>query len=166
MVKTKGRSIGELFERNKRDLLDCLTRRVGPEDAFDLLQETFVRMLRRRETGAIADEDAYLRTTAINLARDHSRHAKSVAKHIAPGEIPADIAETALDPAQICEVGEKVQLLYAAMKNLPPKCREVFILRRFHDLSPDESAERLGISRNMVEKHLRLALERCRAALD
>lgn len=166
MFRTKGRSIGELFERNKRDLLDCLTRRVGPEDAFDLLQETFVRMLRRREAGPIVDEDAYLRTTAINLARDFSRHTKSVAKHIAPGDIPADIAEAGLNPSQICEVKETVRSLYAAMKNLPPRCREVFILRRFHDLSPDEIAQRLGISRNMVEKHLRLALERCHAALE
>jgi RNA polymerase sigma-70 factor (ECF subfamily) len=156
----------ELFLRNKRDLLDCLTRRVGPEDAFDLLQETFVRMLRRRETGPILDEDAYLRTTALNLARDFSRHAKSVAKHVAPGDIPGDIAETGLDPSQICEAQDSVRLLYAAMKDLPPRCREVFILRRFHDLSPDEIARRLGISRNMVEKHLRLALERCHAALD
>ncbi|TDX61353.1 RNA polymerase sigma-70 factor (ECF subfamily) [Methylosinus sp. sav-2] len=166
MFRTNGRSIGELFERNKRDLLDCLTRRVGYEDAFDLLQETFVRMLRRREVGPIADEDAYLRTTAINLARDFSRHSKTMAKHVAPGDIPAEIAETGLDPSQVCEAKEGARLLYAAMKGLPPKCREVFILRRFHDLSPDEIAQRLGISRNMVLKHLRLALERCHAALD
>jgi RNA polymerase sigma factor (sigma-70 family) len=57
-------------------------------------------------------------------------------------------------------------LLYAAIEALPPKCRQVFIMRRFHDLSQDEIARRLGVSRNMVEKHLRLALERCRAALD
>jgi RNA polymerase sigma factor (sigma-70 family) len=156
----------ELFLRNKRDLLDCLTRRVGPEDAFDLLQETFLRMMRRRDAGPIADEDAYLRTTALNLARDHSRHAKSVARHVAPGDIPSDAAETSLDPAQMLEMREDLRRLYAAMRNLPPRCREVFILRRFHDLSPDEIATRLGVSRNMVEKHLRLALERCHAALD
>jgi RNA polymerase sigma-70 factor (ECF subfamily) len=166
MFKTKGRSIGELFERNKRDLLDCLTRRVGSENAFDLLQETFVRMLRRREVEPILDEDAYLRTTAINLALDFSRHAKSMARHVAPGDIPADIAEIGLDPSQICELNDTIRLLWDAVKNLPPRCREVFILRRFHDLSPDEIAQRLGISRNMVEKHLRLALERCHAALD
>lgn len=166
MFKTKGRSLGELFERNKRDLLDCLTRRVGPEDAFDLLQETFVRMLRRRQTKPIDDEDAYLRTTAINLARDHSRHAKSVSRHVAPGDIPADVAEAGLDPAQACEMRDDLRRLYMAMRSLPPRCREVFILRRFHDLTPHEIAGRLGISRNMVEKHLRLALERCHAALD
>ncbi|MBU3890425.1 sigma-70 family RNA polymerase sigma factor [Methylosinus sporium] len=166
MSKSKSRLIGELFERNKRDLLGCLTRRVGHEDAFDLLQETFVRLLRRRESGPIVDEDAYLRTTAINLARDFSRQSKSMAKHVTPGDIPTEIAEAGLDPSQIFEAKESVRLFYASLKSLPPKCREVFILRRFHDLSPDEIAHRLGISRNMVLKHLRLALERCHAGLD
>lgn len=49
--------------------------------------------------------------------------------------------------------------VYDAINNLPPRCREVFVLRRFHDLSPDDIAKRLGISRNMVEKHLRSALD-------
>lgn len=40
------------------------------------------------------------------------------------------------------------------------------MLRRFEDLPQDEIARRLGISRNMVEKHLRLALDRRRAALE
>ena len=37
----------ELFRRNKRTLLDYFKRRVGPENASDLLQETFVRAIRR-----------------------------------------------------------------------------------------------------------------------
>jgi DNA-directed RNA polymerase specialized sigma24 family protein len=87
MSENKSRSIGELFARNKRDLLDCLSRRVGRENAFDLLQETFVRMLRSTRSEAIVDQDAYLRTTALNLARDFSRRSKSEAKRFAPGDL-------------------------------------------------------------------------------
>lgn len=166
MFKTKRlRSIDDLFHRNKRDLLRRLARRVGRQEASDLLQDTFVRVLQIDST-AIVDEDAYLRTTALNLARDFSRRAKTVAKYVTTVDEPAEIAEAGLDPQQTCEATEKVRQLYAAIDNLPPRCREVFVLRRFHDLSPDDIAEKLGISRNMVEKHLRLALERCRAAID
>lgn len=166
MFKTKRlRSIDDLFHRNKRDLLRRLARRVGRQEASDLLQDTFVRILQIDST-AIVDEDAYLRTTALNLARDFSRRAKTVAKYVTTVDEPAEIAEAGLDPQQTCEATEKVRQLYAAIDNLPPRCREVFVLRRFHDLSPDDIAEKLGISRNMVEKHLRLALERCRAAID
>ena len=166
MFKTKRpRSVDELFHRNKRDLLRCLARRVGRQEASDLLQDTFVRVL-QSDAAAIVDEDAYLRTTALNLARDFSRRAKTAAKYFTPAEVPLDIAEAGLDPLQTCEATEKVRQLYEAIDSLTPRCREVFVLRRFHDLSPDDIAKRLGISRNMVEKHLRLALERCRAALD
>lgn len=167
MYQTKHiRSVDALFHRNKRDLFKCLARRVGRQEASDLLQDTFVRVLQNDTAGAIADEDAYLRTTALNLARDFSRRTKTVAKYIMPVDVPLDIAEAGLDPLQTCEGAEKVRQLYAAIDNLPPRCREVFVLRRFRDLSSDEIARKLRISRNMVEKHLRLALERCRAALD
>ena len=46
MSDIKFLSFRELFLRNKRGLLTFLTRRVGREDASDLLQETFVRALR------------------------------------------------------------------------------------------------------------------------
>ena len=166
MFKNKSPSIGDLFARNRRSLMTFLTRRVGREAAPDLLQETFVRYLRRGDDEMVIDQDAFLRATALNLARDFARRLGSEAKYFAPGDIPADVVETGLSPHEHYELGEKAALLWAAIEALPPKCRQVFILRRFEDLSHDEIAARLGVSRNMVEKHLRLALERCRAALD
>ena len=55
MPDQKSSSIRELFLRNKRGLLSYLTRRVGPDDASDLLQETFVRALRHDEFAAVAE---------------------------------------------------------------------------------------------------------------
>ena len=46
---------------------------------------------------------------------------------------------------------------------LPPRCREAFVLSRFEGLANGEIAGRLGISRNMVEKHVMRALLACRA---
>jgi RNA polymerase sigma-70 factor (ECF subfamily) len=44
---------------------------------------------------------------------------------------------------------------------LPERRRAAFILYRLHQLSPDEIAVRLRISRNMVDRHLRRALSHC-----
>ncbi|ANI88200.1 hypothetical protein A9P82_02065 [Arachidicoccus ginsenosidimutans] len=41
---------------------------------------------------------------------------------------------------------------------LPPQCREVFVLRREEQLSNKEIAEKLGISVNTVEQHMRKAI--------
>ena len=60
---------------------------------------------------------------------------------------------------------QRLAILAKAVGELPPRCRDCFILRRFDDLDPDEIAIRMGISRNMVEKHLRQALIYCTARL-
>jgi RNA polymerase sigma-70 factor (ECF subfamily) len=166
MPDKKLASIRALFLSNKRGLLNYLTRRVGREDASDLLQETFVRALRHDEFGAVADPPAFLKQIAINLSRDFARRQESKAKYFVLGDNPEDVPAVAVAPDEIYDAQERARRFLAAVNALPPKCREVFVLRRFEDRSQDEIAERLGISRNMVEKHLRLAMERCRAALD
>jgi RNA polymerase sigma factor (sigma-70 family) len=166
MVEAKPNPVADLFARNRDDLLGLLRRRVGGEAARDLLQETFLRLLRRTRGADIIDENAFLRVTALNLSRDHIRRRESERKHLVPGELPRSIADGDCNPEEFHEIGEKARLLHEAIETLPPKCRQVFIMRRFQDLGQDEIAVRLGISRNMVEKHLRLALERIRVALD
>jgi RNA polymerase sigma-70 factor (ECF subfamily) len=166
MPDEKFASIRELFLSNKRGLLRYLTRKVGREDASDLLQETFVRALRHDEFGAVADPPAFLKQIAVNLSRDFARRQESRAKYFVLGDSPDDVPAIAVAPDELYDAQERARRFSAAVAALPPKCREVFVMRRFEDKSQDEIAERLGISRNMVEKHLRLAMERCRAALD
>ncbi len=166
MSETKPSSLGKAVKLHGPDLLRLLTRRIGWRDAADLLQEAYLRTLRHSEGQAIADPLAFLRATAINLAKDHGRRARTERKHVSPEEIPADIVAPEANPEDRLLADERLRKVLDAVAALPPRCREVVMLRRFEDLSQDEIARRLGISRNMVEKHLRLALERCRAALE
>lgn len=48
------------------------------------------------------------------------------------------------------------------IEGLPNRCQQVFILSRLHGLSNGAIADQLGISRNMVEKHIIRALLECR----
>ncbi|PWB93451.1 RNA polymerase sigma factor [Methylosinus sporium] len=166
MPDQKSDRFRELFRRNKRALLDYFKRRVGPENASDLLQETFVRAIRRDEFENVADPPAFLKQIAINLTRDFARRRDSEAKYFIPGDAPEEIEEPAVAPDALYETEELARRLMEAIEALPPKCRQAFVMRRFEDLGHEEIAARMGVSRNMVEKHLRLAMERCRAALD
>ena len=78
-----------------------------------------------------------------------------------PEEVPdrSPSAETRIDAR------ERLAILAGAVEELPPRCREVFMLRKVEGLDQAEIARRLGISRNMVEKHLRKALLVCAARL-
>jgi RNA polymerase sigma-70 factor (ECF subfamily) len=166
MSDEKPVSFRELFLRHRRGLLDYLRRRVGAEDASDLLQETFVRALRRDGLDGVDDPPAFLKQIAVNLSRDHARRRESEAKYFVMGEDAEHVVDRTIAPDDLHEAGERARRFLAAVEALPPKCREAFVLRRFEDLSHDEIAAKLGVTRNMVEKHLRLALERLRAALD
>lgn len=156
----------DLFTRNKRDLLNYLTRRVGRRDAPDLLQETFVRFLQHDQAEAVADPPPFLQQIAINLARDFARRRRTEAKYLEFGELPESApSDEALPDAQL-EASEQWRLLCAVIETLPPRCREVFILYMRDGLSLGEIAGQLGISRNMAQKHMRLALQRCWTALE
>lgn len=166
MSEIKSHFIHELFVRNERGLFKYLTRRVGREDASDLLQETFVRVLRYNQFEAVADPPSLLQQIAVNLARDFSRRRKTQAKYLEFGDLPEDVASSDSPPNARIEADERWRLLCAAVDALPPRCREVFLLYMRESLSLAEIAKRLGISRNMAQKHMRLALQRCWAALE
>ena len=56
---------------------------------------------------------------------------------------------------------QECDLLAAAIADLPPRCREILVLRKFENLSHREIAQRLGIAEHTVEAQLTKALHRC-----
>ncbi|WP_312030663.1 sigma-70 family RNA polymerase sigma factor [Methylosinus sp. H3A] len=106
----------------------------------------------------MADPPSWQRRIALNLARDLTRRRRTEAKHIEFGDFPLDAPCDKARPDESVETDEKWRLLHAAIDALPPRCREVFLLYLFESLS-------LGMSQNMAQKHMRLAVQRCLAAL-
>jgi RNA polymerase sigma factor (sigma-70 family) len=157
--------IRELFERNQRTLLGYLTRKVGRDAAPDLLQDAFVRILRHGALEAVVNPPALLQQIAVNLVRDFARRRKTEAAHLKFGDPPEDAPSSEVPADERIAHQQRLASLRAAAEALPPRCREVFVMAAFEDLPLDEIAKRLDISRNMVEKHMRFALHRCRAAL-
>jgi RNA polymerase sigma-70 factor (ECF subfamily) len=166
MSKQRSHLFRELFERNKRDLLAYFTRRVGSDDASDLLQETFARALRRQSFHEVADPPAFLQRIATNLMRDLSRRRRSEQAVIEAGRVSADAPSQEERPEDRIDFERQSRRLAAAMEELPPRSREVLTLAIHHGLSVEAIAERLGITENAVRKQLRRAILRCRAAAD
>ena len=61
--------------------------------------------------------------------------------------------------------GQQMHRVLQAVNGLPPKCRDVFVLRMMEGLSQREIAERLSIAVSTVEKHLARGLQQCRREL-
>lgn len=158
-------SLREIFLSSQGDLLRYLTRKVGSTDAPDLLQETFVRVVRLERPERINDPPAFLKTIATNLARDFMRRRKTEAGYIQFGEYLVEAPSADAPADERLDYERKSRLLDVAVSSLPPRCREVFKLHIYEDVPLQEVARRLDISDRMVRKHLSLAFRTCRAAL-
>jgi RNA polymerase sigma-70 factor (ECF subfamily) len=59
----------------------------------------------------------------------------------------------------------RLELLERALAELPAVCRDSFLLRKLDGLTHVQIAERLGISRSLVEKHIVNAMKHCRVRM-
>jgi RNA polymerase sigma factor (sigma-70 family) len=156
----------ELFLRHRRELLGYLTRRVGADDAADLLQETFLRALRHERFETVLDPPAFLQRIAANLSLDFARRRKTETSYLEYVDYFVDAPSDAATPDEILEYKKKSQRLDVAIRALSPRCRDVFLMSVFEDIPMNEVARRLGMSDRMARKHMANAIRLCRAALD
>lgn len=130
-------------------------------DHDDVVQETYIRLLRARERGPIASPRGLLFATARNAARDLlRRRAASPNVPIAENDA-ARVFDDAPGVSETVSRRQETDLLAAAIAELPPRCREILVLRKFENLSHREIAAKLGIAEHTVEAQLTKALHRC-----
>lgn len=149
-----------------QDLKVFLTRKFGcPLLAEDVVHETWLRVQRLSQPPAVDQPRAYLFKIASNLAIDHLRSEKARTRHISADSIPEDIPNGMPTSDTVIDYQQRLAIVRNAVEELPPRCREVFMLHKFEGLSHVEVAGHLGISRNMVEKHIIRGLAHCRDRL-
>lgn len=154
--------LGNIYALHFDELSRYLSRRTGAaETASDLTQEVFARMVAKGGTvDGIRHPRGYLYRSAKNLMTDSWRSKESQTV-----EFEDEAGGAADSPETILQHRETLAQLFDAIESLPPRCREVFLLHRFEDMSYPEIATRLGITVSAVEKQMMRAMKVCRAAL-
>ena len=146
-----------LFRSHAPWLLRALKRKFGRDVADDLLQETYLRLMRQAAPVEILAPKAFLLQVAHNLfidgyERDRARSAfESVQFPVQARGAAASQVETIV--------------LKEIILGLPEKLRDVFVLSRFGGLSNEQIANQLGISQKTVEWRMTKALAHCAAQL-
>ena len=133
----------------------------GLQDLDDIVQETYARLLRVRETGSIACPRAFLFVTARNLALNHFRHQRHELPDVAAEVDAAGVLDEATAIPDSIAGAEDLRLLITAIESLPARCRQVVTLRKIYGLSQKEVAARLGLSEHTVESQGRIGLHKC-----
>lgn len=156
--------LASAYLERREDLRRFFQARLGGRgDVEDLVQELYLKV--QAVTGEPIDNPpAYLYRLASNLMLDRLRQAKRSgardtewrrAHHASVGAL--DVSDTP-DAESAVIARQRLEKLSSALKTLAPLTQEVFRLHKFEGLSHVQTAERLGISRSAVEKHVSLAL--------
>ncbi|WP_081944740.1 sigma-70 family RNA polymerase sigma factor [Sphingopyxis sp. MWB1] len=154
----------DLYRTEYRRLLRKLRRRVGSDEAPDLVQEVFARFLRREALGRVDNPAAYLSRVTRNLLIDRARRKRHDMPIFFPFDDERDAASRA-DQTRRIEAIDLFRLYRQTIRAMPPKTRRVFMMRRVKRMSYKEIAAGLGISIATVDYHMVRALARCRAVV-
>ncbi len=158
------RAIEILFRRHYTYLCQAVYRILLDEHlAEDLVQDVFFELWKKYHRLTInISYRAYLRRAVINKSLNYIRDHRRV--HFEQqDDLP--LTTSLADAEQLLEKAELQELIDRAIDQLPDRCRVVFVLSRFEDLTYREIAESLDISEKTVENQISKALRWLRSAL-
>jgi RNA polymerase sigma-70 factor, ECF subfamily len=152
-TETREARLAALFDAHHQRLYRLARRLTGnPDEARDLVQETFLRVARRPGgvPSGVVSEEAWLVRILVNVVRDGWRKRagrktlddKHLAETVARAQAPPDAAVIAR------------RTVWQALQRLPPRRRAALVLYELEGVGIDEIARSLGISRVTVRWHL------------
>jgi RNA polymerase sigma factor (sigma-70 family) len=155
--------IGALFDAHHQRLYR-LARRMArnPEDAHDIVQETFLRAA--RAPGAVphgsSSEEAWLVRVMVNICKDRWRHAAVRTRAAAEGHVRAAGAVTT-------ESGILAKaMVEQALAALPPRRRAILVMYELEGTTIPAIAKMLGVTPVTVRWHLSMGRREMARALQ
>lgn len=133
--------------------------------AEDIVQDVFMKVWRRKSQLDFSKSiKSYLFRSSVNTALNYlEKNRRNTSMEESEAGSMRMAINTTEDAIGYQEVNHRIQ---QALETLPPKCRTVFSLSRYDELSYAEIAEQLDISVKAVEKHMGKALKHMRVYLQ
>jgi RNA polymerase sigma factor (sigma-70 family) len=158
-------ALADFAREQQGALVRFLARRTGSiEEAREIAQEAYLKVLAVRRTDAIASLTGYLWRSALNLATDRMRRRQvreRFIRTIRPQfELHSPSAET------VASARERLDLVEQAIAQLPPRCLDAFILRIVQARRFEDVGRAMGISSRMAKIYVARALTTLHARLQ
>lgn len=130
-------------------------------DADDVVQESYLKLLRARAACQITAVKAYFFSIARNTALTILRR-RRLFSDIPVNELPDSfVLEPRPDAAEMVDSRQRIELAIEAIDRLPARCREVLKLATIEGKSTTEIAAQLRISENTVRVQLARGIKKC-----
>lgn len=158
--------VAALFREHNRTLVNFLLARLKSEqDAREVAQEAYVRLLQLHHPSGVSFLRAYLFRVAANLATDRLRR-----RTVRVGTESIELFEDLSSERNTTEVGvaaaEELAFIRRCLHELPERWRDAFIRHRIHGESEVSIARSLGLTDRMVRNYIMQTLCYCRLRLD
>lgn len=154
-------AFGHLYERYARMVHGVLLAKVPAGDVDDLVQDVFLKALRRlstlRESGSFGP---WLAAIARNVASDYHR------RSVPEDPLTDDPSDNDIDVENASGDHEGPAAILDVIRNLPDAYRETLILRLVEGMTGPEIAERTGLTHGSVRVNLHRGMQQLRAKLN
>lgn len=139
-----------------------------PASSQEIVHDVYIRL--HQKHGALESKTslkAFLIRACINLGIDRFRRERFEACLFSGSEQEAlQVSAPIMSPDHALDLEHRLDILKTAIMEMSVQRRRVFIASRVGRLSAGEIAERMKISRNMVDRHLRKAYLHCLDRLE
>ena len=171
-VRGDNKAFAELVRRYRRKVYSLAYQVLGNHlDADEVVQETFVRIYRRRkELADVKYFSTFLLRIASNYAidvlrkrRGHSKIAEDTSS--LPGEVQIDLSRRVATPSEDYANKRLMEEIRLALKELPPRQQLTAILHDIEGYSKAEIAEVFGCPEATVRSNLHIARTKLRKIL-
>jgi RNA polymerase sigma-70 factor (sigma-E family) len=160
-AQTEPRTLADLYRDHRMRMVRLAVLLVDdPSTAEDVVQEAFTGL--HRHWAGLRDEAAavaYLRTAVVNGSRSVLRRRRTARDYVPPHQVNARSAES------LAMLSAEHQAVVDALGLLPPRQREVLVLRYYGGMSEAEIADATGISRGTVKSTASRALDAVQRAM-
>jgi len=128
----------------------------------DIIQEAYIRTVKRSRNKYLAAPKAFLFAIARNLCIDSLRREKIV-RFESLGELDSQVVIDQVKGIPECMIDkEEFEMLTKAIQSLPKKCRRIFTLRKVYGLSLKQISDELHISVKTVEAQISIGIKKSR----
>lgn len=165
MCSTSPQPIADLYRDYHGWLRTWIRRRLNSEEACDLAQDVFVRVMVQRNTVELREPKAYLSSIARNLLVDTFRHRSIEQAYADTLALKAELAQ-APSPEEHQQIIQMLLEIDRLLDSLGQRPREIFLKVQLDGLSMSEVGRQMGLSGNTVRKHFIRAMAKCLLLLD
>lgn len=138
----------------------------GRDNEDDIIQEAYCRIGSVADLSQIKNGRAYFYTTVRRILIERFRKDRIVKLEPSAEIDSLNVIDESPSAERVLDGRQRYELVCRLIDGLPERCRDVFVMRKVHQLTQRQTAERLGLTENVVEKEVARGLKLLLRALN